>query len=218
MMKIKNIIITILILLLLMSSKSSYKIALLKYNGGGDWYSNPTSLKNLIKFSNSNLNLNINPEYDIVEPSSTKLFNYPYIYMTGHGNVYFSDIECENIKKYLLGGGFLHIDDNYGLDKYIRKEIKKIFPLNDLIEIPNSHEIYNQIYKFEDGLPKIHEHNNKPPKGYGIFIDNRLVCYYSFESDLGDGWENREVHNNSENIRILALKMGCNILSYAFTH
>ena len=194
-----------------MSSKSSYKIALLKYNGGGDWYSNPTSLKNLIKFSNTNLNLNINPKYDIVEPSSLKLFNYPYIYMTGHGNVYFSDAECENIKNYLLGGGFLHIDDNYGLDKYIRKEIKKIFPLNDLIEIPNSHKIYNQIYKFENGLPKIHEHDNKPPKGYGIFIDNRLVCYYSFESDLGDGWENREVHNNSENIRILALKMGCNI-------
>lgn len=194
----------------------TYRIALLKYSGGGDWYANPTSLPNLIKFCNSNLGTNINPEPATVEPGSADIFNYPFVHLTGHGNVVFSDYEARNLRNYLIAGGFLHIDDNYGLDQYIRREMKKVFPESEFIELPFSHPIYHQKYDFPKGLPKIHEHDNKPPQGFGIIYQGRLVVFYSFETDLGDGWEDEEVHNNSYETRLKALKMGANLINYVF--
>ena len=205
---------SILTLISLVSfTQNSYQLALLKYKGGGDWYSNPSSLKNLAFFCNTNLDMNIDENYDIVEPSSQNLFNYPFVHMTGHGNVSFSPTDIVNMRKYLTGGGFLHIDDNYGMDQYIRTEMKKIFPEHELIELPNDHIIYNKIYPL-NGLPKIHEHDNKPAQGFAIIHKNRIVCFYSYESDLGDGWEDASVHNDPHYVREKALKMGANILGY----
>lgn len=197
--------------------QSSYQIALLKYRGGGDWYANPTSLPNLIKFCNQNLQTNINPNPATVDVGSPDIFNYPFLHMTGHGNVLFSDQEALNLRNYLLAGGFLHIDDNYGMDKFIRPQIKKIFPEVELVELPVSHPIYNQKFKFPNGLPKIHEHDNKTPQGFGVIYKGRLVIFYTFECDLGDGWEDRAVHNDSDEIRSKALKMGANMIQYVFT-
>jgi hypothetical protein len=197
---------------------STYKIAVLKYNGGGDWYANPTSITNLIDFANKNIKTNISTKYDIVEASNSDIFNYPFVYMTGHGNVVFSDGDAQNLRDYLIGGGFLHIDDNYGMDKFVRSEMKKVFPNLDFIELPYNHPIYNQKYKFENGLPKIHEHDGKSSKGLALIYQGDLVCFYSYESDLGDGWEDEIVHNNSKETREKALKMGANILSYIFSN
>jgi hypothetical protein len=223
--KATNLFKKIFICLLLPVLNSSYttpynvKIALLKYNGGGDWYANlETSLPNLIKFCNENLKTSINPEQAIVEVGSPEIFNYPFVHMTGHGNVIFNNQEAENLRKYLLAGGFLHIDDNYGLDKFIRPQMKKVFPELDFVELPNSHPIYHQVYDFPNGLPKIHEHDNKPPQGFGLIYQGRLVCFYSYECDLGDGWENPEVHKDSEAARLKALKMGANLITYAFNN
>ncbi|MEJ8802259.1 DUF4159 domain-containing protein [Pontibacter sp. H249] len=196
----------------------SFKIAKLKYNGGGDWYANKTSLPNLIRFCNQNLNMNISPDEAVVEVGSPEIFSYPFVHMTGHGNVVFSDAEAQNLRNYLLSGGFLHIDDNYGLDKYIRKEMKKVFPEYEFIELPFDHPIYRQKFNFSGGLPKIHEHDNKPPQGFGIIHKGRLVCFYTFETDLGNGWEDQEVHNDPEHVRQQALRMGANIVTYAITH
>jgi hypothetical protein len=198
-------------------SQPSFKIAKLKYNGGGDWYANKTSLPNLIRFCNQNLKTNINPEEDIVEVGSPELFSYPFVHMTGHGNVVFSPDEAQNLRTYLIGGGFLHVDDNYGLDKFIRTELKKIFPELELVEIPFTHPIYHQKFSFPKGLPKVHEHDNKPPKGYGLFYEGRLVCYYTYETDLGNGWEDQSVYNDPEELRQKALQMGANIISFATT-
>lgn len=196
----------------------AYQLAVLKYNGGGDWYANlETSVPNLIKFCNDNLKMNINTEQAVVEVGSAEIFNYPFIHMTGHGNVIFSSQEAENLRNYLAGGGFLHISDNYGMDKFVRTQMKKVFPELDFIELPFTHPVYHQKYDFPNGLPKIHEHDNKPPQGFGLIYKGRLVCFYDYECDLGDGWESAEVHNNSEETRSKALKMGANILSYAFT-
>lgn len=192
------------------------EIALLKYNGGGDWYANPTSLPNLIKFSNQNINTTINLKPVTVEPSSPDLFSYPFIHMTGHGNVVFSDNEIKNLRNYLNSGGFLHIDDNFGMDKYIQKEIKKLFPNTELVEIPTNHLIFQKPYLFSGGLPKIHEHENKKPQAFGIFIEGRLALFYTFECDLGDGWEDEEVHHDPKEIREKALKMGANLIYYVF--
>ena len=192
----------------------SYKIGLLKYNGGGDWYSNPTSLDNLISFCNETTGTNIDPTYDEVEIASTELFNYPWVHLTGHGNVVFSDKEADNLRNYLIAGGFLHISDNYGLDPFIRKEIKKVFPELDFVELPIDHPIYNEIFDFSNGLPKIHEHDNKNPTGFGLIHKGRLICFYDYECDLGDGWEDQYVHNDSEENRLKALKMGVNILAF----
>jgi hypothetical protein len=194
----------------------SQQIAILKYNGGGDWYANPTALPNLIEFCNNNINTAIKSNPETVEVSSLDLFNYPIVFMTGHGNIIFSDDDVENLKTYLISGGFLHISDNYGLDQYIRKEIKKIFPTLEFQEIPYNHPIYHQTFNFENGLPKIHEHENKPPQGFGLFYEGRLICFYDYESDLSDGWEDEEVHNDNYEIREKALKMGANIIDYAF--
>lgn len=193
------------------------KIAKLKYNGGGDWYANKTALSNLIAFCNSNLKTNLAPEEEVVEVSSPELFLYPYVYMTGHGNVVFSDEEAQNLRKYLLAGGFLHIDDNYGMDEFVRLEMKKVFPELEFVELPPDHPIYQQKYTFNEGLPKIHEHDGKPPQGLGLVQDGRLVCYYSYESDLGNGWEDQRIHNDPEEKRQQALKMGANIVTFAFT-
>ncbi len=196
----------------------SQEIALVKYSGGGDWYANPTSLPNLIRFCNSNINTTISPKPATVEPSSPDLFSYPFLHMTGHGNVIFSPSDVQNLQKYLTGGGFLHIDDNYGMDGYIRKEIKKIFPDKALVEIPATHPIFQKPFVFANGLPKIHEHDGKRPQAFGIFIDNRLVLLYTFECDLGDGWEDAEVHNDPVAVREKALKMGANIINYIFNN
>ena len=193
----------------------SYKVAVLKYNGGGDWYSNPTSVTNLIGFCSQQLNMNIDPVYDVVDVASTELFRYPFIHMTGHGNVVFSNSEAQHLRDYLIGGGFLHIDDNYGMDAFIRPEMKKVFPELDIVELPFNHPIYHQNFDFQNGLPKVHEHDGQPARGFGIVFEGRLVCFYSFESDLGDGWEDYAVHKDSQQIRSLALKMGANILQYA---
>ncbi|GEO04954.1 hypothetical protein AAE02nite_26180 [Adhaeribacter aerolatus] len=201
-----------------LAQNPSFQIAKLKYNGGGDWYANKTSLPNLIKFCNQNLSMNINKDEAIVEVGSAELFSYPFVHMTGHGNVVFSDAEAENLRKYLVNGGFLHIDDNYGLDKYIRAEMKKVFPELNFVELPFNHPIYHQKYKFPKGLPKIHEHDNKSPQGFGLIYQGRLVCFYSYECDLGNGWEDQEIYNDPEEKRQLALRMGANILSYALTN
>ncbi len=193
------------------------EIALLKYNGGGDWYSNPTSLKNLAQFCNTTLNTNINPNYETVEVGSVDLFNYPFVHMTGHGNVVFSAAEADNLRNYLIAGGFLHIDDNYGMDPFVRPELKKIFPELELKEVPFNHEVYHQHFDFKSGLPKIHKHDDKPAIGYGLFWEGRLVCFYSYESDLGDGWEDPSVHKDSPAKRAQALQMGANIIQYAFS-
>jgi hypothetical protein len=195
----------------------SYQIAVLKYKGGGDYYANPTSLPNLVSYANAELKMNIAKETPYVEVGSTELFNYPFVHMTGHGNVVFSAADAENLRLYLSSGGFLHISDNYGLDKFIRKEMKKVFPDADFVEIPFGHPIYHQKYELNSGLPKIHEHDNKAPQGLGIFVENRLVVFYDFECDLGDGWEDSNVHKDSEVARTKAFQMGANLLQYAFT-
>ena len=196
----------------------SQEIALVKYAGGGDWYSNPTSLPNLIKYCNATINTKIKSKPGQVEPSSPDLFGYPYVHMTGHGNVVFSPSDVENLRNYMSSGGFLHIDDNYGMNEYIRKEIKKIFPDNELIEIPANHAIFQKPFAFPAGIPKIHEHDGKKPQAFGIFIANRLVLMYSYETDLGDGWEDAEVHNDPKEVREKALKMGANIMNYIFNN
>jgi hypothetical protein len=198
-------------------SQNSLQIALLKYSGGGDWYANPTSLPNLIKFCNDNIGTSINPEPVTIEVGNPEIFNYPFVHMTGHGNVVFSNQDIKNLRDYLVGGGFLHVSDNYGLDLFIRREMKRVFPEFDFIELPFDHPIYHQKFNFDQGLIKVHEHDNKPPQGFGIIYEGRLVCFYDYECDLGDGWEDQEVHKDSEATRINALKMGANIIQYVFT-
>lgn len=213
----KKTSITIFFLILsLFSFGQKNTIALLKYSGGGDWYANPTSLNNLINFCNKELNTTLSSNYATIEVGSSEIFLYPFVHLTGHGNVVFSEQEIANLRNYLIAGGFLHIDDNYGLRKFIEPQMKKVFPELEFVEIPFSHPIYNQKFSFPNGLPKIHEHDNKSPKGYGLFWEGRLVCFFSYESDLGDGWEDADVHNDSPQIRQKALQMGANLIQYCF--
>jgi len=200
-----------------LNAQKSYQIGLLKYNGGGDWYANPTALPNLINFVNRNLSAEIEDEPVTVDVGSQEIFNYPFVHMTGHGNVVFSSQEAQNLRNYLLAGGFLHASDNYGMNPYFRLAIKSVFPDEELVEIPFSHPIFHQNYDFKNGLPKIHEHDNLAPKGYGIFHKGRLVVFYDFECDLSDGWEDAPVHNDPDEKRKLALQMGANILQYVFS-
>lgn len=195
----------------------SMEFAKLKYNGGGDWYANRTALPNLAEFCNQELNTNINPQDNAVEPTNSSIFNYPYIYMTGHGNVVFTDEGATNLRKYLEAGGFLHIDDNYGLEKFMRPQMKKVFPELDFVELPFDHSIYHQKFKFPNGLPKIHEHDGKPPRGYGLIYKGRLICFFDVECDLGNGWEDAGIYDDSEETRQKALRMGANIIQYVFT-
>jgi hypothetical protein len=205
-------------LFLSLNGLAQLKIAKLKYNGGGDWYANKTALPNLISFCNRELGTSLQTDEENVDVSSPALFSYPYIYMTGHGNVVFSDTEALNLRKYLLGGGFLHIDDNYGLDKFIRLELKKVFPELELVELPFNHPVYHQKFNFDRGIPKIHEHDGKPAQGLGLIYEGRLVVFYSYECDLGNGWEDPRIHNDPEAKRQEALKMGANLISYSFTN
>jgi len=198
------------------STYSQIKIAKLKYDGGGDWYANKTALPNLVDFCNQHLKTNLDRQDEVIEVGSPEIYLYPYVYMTGHGNVVFNSREAENLRKYLLSGGFLHIDDNYGLDPFVRLEMKKVFPELEFVELPYNHAIYNQKFKFKEGLPKIHEHDGKPPQGFGLMYEGRLICFYSYESDLGNGWEDQTIYNDPESKRQKALQMGANIIAYAF--
>jgi len=195
---------------------TAQEVAVLKYSGGGDWYGNPTSLPNLIAFCNQNINTKINPKAQTVETSSVEIFEYPFVHMTGHGNVYFSPEDITNLRNYLQSGGFLHIDDNYGMQQYLLPELKKLFPEKELVELPANHPIFNYHFKFPNGLPKIHEHDNKPPQAFALFEEDRMILLFTVESDLGDGWESPEVHNNPEDVRLKALQMGANIIKYVF--
>jgi len=207
---------TAIVLCLFTATTLAQDLAILKYKGGGDWYSNPTALPNLIKFCNDNINTQMNAKPETVEAGSTDIFQFPLLHMTGHGNVLFDDDEVENLKNYLQSGGFLHIDDNYGMQPYVTKELKKLFPNQELEELSSSHPIFSSAYEFKDGLPKIHEHDGKRPQAFGLYHKERLVVLFTVESDLGDGWEDQEVHNDPETIRQKALKMGANIVKYAF--
>lgn len=199
-----------------MHSQVDLKLAVLKYNGGGDWYSNPTSLTNLSTFCNDQLKTNLNPDYATVDVGSGDIFNYPFVHMTGHGNVVFSREEAENLRLYLTSGGFLHIDDNYGMDPFIQPEMKKVFPELEFVELSFGHPLFSNFFEFTKGLPKIHEHDKKPPIAKALYYEGRMVCLYTSESDLGDGWEDQEVHNDPQEIRLKALKMGANLIYFVF--
>lgn len=198
--------------------ETTVKLGLLKYGGGGDWYANPTSLPNLAAFCNQNLNMKLSKQIETVEPGSKEIFNFPFLHMTGHGNVVFSDNDAQNLRTYLISGGFLHIDDNYGMDPFVRPALKKVFPELNLVELPFDHPIYKQTYTFKNGLPKVHEHDNKPPQGFGLIYEGRLVVFYTYETDLGNGWEDQRIHGNPEEVRQKALQMGANIIEYVFTN
>lgn len=211
----------IFVLIILLASfgfapQRGVQIARLKYSGGGDWYANQSALPNLIAYCNKNLGTSIAPQEAVVETGSPDIFNYPFVYMTGHGTFSLTDSDAENLRKYLIAGGFLHIDDNYGLDPFVRPQMKKVFPELDFVELPHTHAVYNQKYKFPNGLPKIHEHDGHPPQGFGLLYEGRLVCFYSYESDLGNGWEDAGTYPDSPEIREKALQMGANLISFVF--
>lgn len=214
----KKILLTVFCCFTIGLTINAQNVAVLKYGGGGDWYGNPTALPNLVKFCNDNIDTNISETVETVEVGSIDIFQYPLLHMTGHGNVFFSDDDANNLRTYLLSGGFLHIDDNYGMEPYVTKELKKVFPNKDLIDIPKTHPIFNTAYEFPNGLPKIHEHDGKAPQALGLFHEGRLLLLFTFESDLGDGWEDPEVHNDPEDVRQKALKMGANIMKYVFVN
>ncbi len=205
---------------LLLTAQSGFsqklRLGLLQYSGGGDWYANPTSLKNLAQFCNQALRTNLELQEGQVAAASPEIFNYAFIHLTGHGRWDVTPAEAQNLRTYLEGGGFLHIDDNYGLDPYVRPALKKIFPELSLVEVPFSHPVYRAPFSFPGGLPKIHEHDKKPPRGYGLFLKGKMVVFYSVETDLGDGWEDREVHNDNPEAHTRALQMGANLVRYAF--
>lgn len=217
-MLMKRLLLLLLVFFSLSSFSQETQMALLKYKGGGDWYANPTSLPNLVKFCNQELMTNINPNIATVDAGNPDIFNYPFVHMTGHGNVVFDNDEVDNIRKYLMAGGFLHIDDNYGMKDFVMSQMQKVFPELQWVELPYSHEIFQQPYPFPDGLPKIHEHDNKPPQAFAMIYQGRLVCLLTYECDLGDGWEDQRVHHDSEETRIKALKMGANIVQYVFSN
>lgn len=216
-MNVKSFLLAILSLLSCVLSAQQTQIALLKYRGGGDWYANPTSLPNLVKFCNQELNTDLNCDVATVEVGSPDIFNYPFVHATGHGNVSFDKAEAENLRAYLLGGGFLHIDDNYGLRDFVMAQMQKVFPELEWVELPYSHPIFKKPFNFPNGLPKIHEHDMKTPQAFGMIYQGRLVCLFTYECDLGDGWEDQRVHKDSEETRIQALKMGANIIQYVFS-
>jgi len=198
-------------------AQGTYQLAVLKYNGGGDWYANPTAVPNLVKYCNQQLAMNMGTDVPNVDVGSPDIFNYPLLDVTGHGNITFSPQEAQNLRNYLIGGGFLHISDNYGIDPFIRPALKLVFPELDLVELPFAHPIYHQKYDFPKGLPKIHEHNGKPAQGFALVWEGRVVCFYDYECDLGDGWEDPEVHNDPPELHRKALEMGANMVQYVFS-
>ncbi len=200
------------------NSGGKFQIARVKYSGGGDWYNDPSAEVNLLKFVSKNTTVEVFPEYTFVDVSTNDIFSYPFLFLTGHGNVVFNNEETERLRKYLENGGFLYIDDDYGLDKSIRRELKKIFPENPLVELPFDHKLYHILYDFEQGPPKIHEHDGKPPQGFGIFIGKRLAVYYTYESNPSDGWADPEVHKDPPEKREEALKFGTNLILYVLSN
>jgi hypothetical protein len=214
----KRIFLMVFMFLAINTFAQRTQVAVLKYKGGGDWYSNPTSLPNLVKYCNQNLNTDIDVNVAVVDAGSLDIFNYPFVHMTGHGNVFFDDNDVKNLRSYLLAGGFLHVDDNYGMKDYVMSQMQKVFPELQWVELPYSHEIFKKPYHFPDGLPKIHEHDNKPPQAFAMIYEGRLVCLLTYECDLGDGWEDQRVHYDSDEARLKALKMGANIIRYAFSY
>ena len=214
----KRIFLMVFMFLAINTFAQKTQVAVLKYKGGGDWYSNPTSLPNLVKYCNQNLNTDIDVNVAVVDAGSLDVFNYPFVHMTGHGNVFFDDNDVNNLRGYLLAGGFLHVDDNYGMKDYVMSQMQKVFPELQWVELPYSHEIFKKPYHFPDGLPKIHEHDNKPPQAFAMIYDGRMICLLTYECDLGDGWEDQRVHYDSDEARLKALKMGANIIRYAFSY
>lgn len=210
----------VLVLIIHITSLLSFaqQTATIEYKGGGDWYANPTAVPNLIQFCNKNIHTKIDEKHTSVKPNSIDIFNYPILFITGHGNILFEEESVENLRNYLTSGGFIHISDNYGFDTYVRREFKRIFPNLEFKEVPYNHPIYHQSFNFDTGVPKIHEHDGKPGQGYGLFYENRLVCFYDYESDLSDGWESPAVHNDPPEVRLKALQMGANIIQFAFTN
>ena len=212
-----NLVVVVLLFLSSVAFSQDYQLALLKYKGGGDWYANfETSIPNLIEFCNAELEMNISPDQAVVELSGNDIFGYPFIHMTGHGNVVFSNQEAQNLRNYLLNGGFLHIDDNYGMDPFVRSEMNKVFPELDWQEIPVNHPLFLEPYSFPNGLPKIHEHDDQRPQALALFHQGRMICLYTYEADLGDGWEDPQVHNDPESKHLEALRFGANILYFVF--
>ncbi len=209
---------TLSLLAPLASEAHSLKAARLKYRGGGDWYANPTSVPRLLAEVRRRTCIDIDPHPDIVDAASPRIFDYAIIFATGHGRITFNEAEQQNLRRYLLNGGFLHVDDNYGLDEYFRPEVRKLFPDKPLVELPYSHPIYHCFYDFPAGLPKIHEHHGGPPHGYAIIHEGRVVLFYSYNTDINDGWEAPEVHNDPPQLREQAFRMGINIVVYALTH
>lgn len=214
----KRIFILVFMLFVINTYAQKTQVAVLKYKGGGDWYSNPTSLPNLVKFCNQMIKTDIDVNVAVVDAGSIDIFSYPFVHMTGHGNVFFDENDVDNIRNYLLAGGFLHIDDNYGIKDYAMSQMQKVFPELQWVELPYSHEIFRQPYSFPDGLPKIHEHDNKAPQAFAMIYEGRIVCLLTYECDLGDGWEDQRVHYDSNETRQKALQMGANIISYAFSY
>ena len=214
----KRILLMVFMFLAINTFAQKTQVAVLKYKGGGDWYSNPTSLPNLVKYCNQNLNTDIDANVAVVDAGSLDIFNYPFVHMTGHGNVFFDDSDVKNLRSYLLAGGFIHIDDNYGMKDYVMSQMQKAFPELQWVELPYSHEIFNKPYHFPEGLPKIHEHDNKPPQAFAMIYEGRMICLLTYECDLGDGWEDQRVHYDSDEARLKALKMGANIIRYAFSY
>jgi hypothetical protein len=196
---------------------NGFVIARLKYGGGGDWYNDPSAEVNLLKFIEEKTTVKTNPKYVFVDVASDDIFNYPFLFITGHGNILFSDTEVKRLKKYLERGGFIYVDDDYGIDKAVRREFKKIFPNQNFSELPFEHKIYHILYNFEYGPPKTHKHNNKPPQGFGLFMGKRLAVYYTYESNPSDGWADKEVHQDPENKREEALRFGTNIVIYSLS-
>jgi hypothetical protein len=214
----KRIFLMVFMFLAINTFAQKTQVAVLKYKGGGDWYSNPTSLPNLVKYCNQNLNTDIDANVAVVDAGSLDIFNYPFVHMTGHGNVFFDDNDVKNLRSYLLAGGFIHIDDNYGMKDYVMSQMQKAFPELQWVELPYSHEIFKKPYHFPEGLPKIHEHDNKPPQAFAMIYEGRMICLLTYECDLGDGWEDQRVHYDSDEARLKALKMGANIIRYAFSY
>ncbi len=214
----KKLLLILFVFFAINSHAQKTKVAVLKYKGGGDWYSNPTSLPNLVKFCNQTINTDIDADVAVVDADSYDIFNYPFVHMTGHGNVSFDENDRDNIRNYLLAGGFLHIDDNYGMKDYAMSQMLMIFPELQWVELPYSHTIFQKPFLFSEGLPKIHEHDNKAPQAFALIYEGRIICLLTYECDLGDGWEDQRVHNDSDEIRLKALKMGANIINYAFLH
>ena len=212
------LVLVLVAILVSSAAAEEFTVARLKYRGGGDWYSDPTSMPNLLARVRRDLGIETARDEVKLDIMNESLFNYPFAYMTGHGKVKFSDEEAARLRVYLTSGGFLWADDNYGLDEHFRKEIRKVFPEEELVELPFSHEIYSTIYAFPGGLPKIHEHHGGPPHGYGIVYEGRLVVFYSFNTDIGDGLENAGVHDDPPDKREAASRMAVNIVSYALTH